>query len=81
MDFLLFLLVGVIAGRLAGVLGKGRDFGMIEELVVGILGTLIGGLFFGGLAGTTGGGLLGRFLVATFSAAILLVIFRVIRRT
>ena len=81
MNVLLFLLVGVIAGWLAGVLVKGGGFGLIGDLVVGILGALIGGLFFGGLAGTAGGGLLGSILVATLGAVILLVILRVIKRT
>ena len=81
MNVLLFLLVGVIAGWLAGVLVKGGGFGLIGDLVVGILGALIGGFFFGGLAGTAGGGLLGSILVATLGAVILLVILRVIKRT
>ena len=81
MNVLLFLLVGVIAGWLAGVLVKGGGFGLIGDLVVGILGALIGGLFFGGLAGAAGGGLLGSILVATLGAVILLVILRIIKRT
>jgi uncharacterized membrane protein YeaQ/YmgE (transglycosylase-associated protein family) len=49
MNVLWFLLVGVIAGWLAGVLVKGGGFGLIGDLVVGIIGALIGGLFFSGL--------------------------------
>jgi uncharacterized membrane protein YeaQ/YmgE (transglycosylase-associated protein family) len=79
MNVLLFLLVGVIAGWLAGVLVKGGGFGLIGDLVVGILGALIGGLFFSGLAGAAGGGLLGSILVATLGAVILLVILRLIK--
>ena len=62
MNVLWFLLVGVIAGWLAGVLVKGGGFGLIGDLVVGIIGALIGGLFFSGLAGFAGGGLLGSIL-------------------
>jgi uncharacterized membrane protein YeaQ/YmgE (transglycosylase-associated protein family) len=80
MNVLWFLLVGVIAGWLAGVLVKGGGFGLIGDLVVGIIGALIGGLFFSGLAGFAGGGLLGSILVATLGAVLLLVVLRVLKR-
>ena len=80
MNVLWFLLVGVIAGWLAGVLIKGGGFGLIGDLVVGIIGALIGGLFFSGLAGFAGGGLLGSILVATLGAVLLLVVLRVLKR-
>jgi uncharacterized membrane protein YeaQ/YmgE (transglycosylase-associated protein family) len=80
MNVLWFLLVGVIAGWLAGVLVKGGGFGLIGDLVVGIIGALIGGLFFSGLAGFAGGGLLGSILVATLGAVLLLVVLRVMKR-
>ena len=80
MNVLWFLLVGVIAGWLAGVLVKGGGFGLIGDLVVGIIGALIGGLFFSGLAGFAGGGMLGSILVATLGAVLLLLVLRVIKR-
>jgi uncharacterized membrane protein YeaQ/YmgE (transglycosylase-associated protein family) len=80
MNVLWFLLVGVIAGWLAGVLVKGGGFGLIGDLVVGIIGALIGGLLFSSLAGFAGGGLLGSILVATLGAVLLLVVLRVIKR-
>jgi uncharacterized membrane protein YeaQ/YmgE (transglycosylase-associated protein family) len=80
MNVLWFLLVGVIAGWLAGVLVKGGGFGLIGDLVVGIIGALIGGLFFSGFAGFAGGGLLGSILVATLGAVLLLVVLRVLKR-
>jgi uncharacterized membrane protein YeaQ/YmgE (transglycosylase-associated protein family) len=80
MNVLWFLLVGVIAGWLAGVLVKGGGFGLIGDLVVGIIGALIGGLFFSGLAGFAGGGLLGSILVASLGAVLLLVVLRVLKR-
>ena len=78
MSVIWFLIVGVIAGWLAGLLVKGGGFGLIGDLVVGIIGALIGGLLFGG--GLLGGGVLGSILVATFGAVILLVVLRVIKR-
>ena len=80
MNVLWFLLVGVIAGWLAGVLVKGGGFGLIGDMVVGIIGALIGGLLFSNLAGFAGGGLLGSILVATLGAVLLLVVLRVIKR-
>jgi uncharacterized membrane protein YeaQ/YmgE (transglycosylase-associated protein family) len=73
-----FLIVGVIAGWLAGLLVKGGGFGLIGDLVIGILGSLIGGLLLGG--SLLGGGLLGSIVVATLGAVILLVVMRVIKK-
>ena len=78
MSVIWFLIVGVIAGWLAGLLVKGGGFGLIGDLVVGIIGALIGGLLFGG--GLLGGGVLGSILVATIGAVILLAVLRVIKR-
>ena len=80
MNVLWFLLVGVIAGWLAGVLVKGGGFGLIGDLVVGIIGAFIGGFLFSGLAGAAGGGMVGSILVATLGAIILLVVLRLIKR-
>jgi uncharacterized membrane protein YeaQ/YmgE (transglycosylase-associated protein family) len=78
MTVIWFLIVGVVAGWLAGLLVKGGGFGLIGDLVVGILGALIGGLLFGG--SLLGGGLLGSVVVATNGAVILLVVLRVIKK-
>ncbi len=80
MNFLWFLIIGVVAGWLAGVLVKGGGFGLIGDLIVGVLGAMIGGYLFGGLAGSAGGGVLGSILVATLGAILLLLIVRVIKR-
>lgn len=80
MNVLWFLLVGMLAGWLAGVLVKGGGFGLVGDLVVGIIGALIGGLLFSGLATAVGGGLLGSLVVATLGAVVLLVVLRVLKR-
>ncbi|MDQ7830490.1 MAG: GlsB/YeaQ/YmgE family stress response membrane protein [Desulfovibrionaceae bacterium] len=78
-DLLWFLLVGLIAGWLAGVLVKGGGFGLVGDLLVGVLGAVIGGYLFGSaIIGVHG--LLGSILVATLGAVILLVLLRVVRR-
>ena len=80
MNFIWFLLVGLIAGWLAGVLVKGGGFGVVGDLVVGVVGALIGGFIFGTLGVSWGGGLLGSIVVATLGAVVLLFIVRLIRR-
>ncbi len=80
MEFIWLLLVGLIAGWLAGVLVRGGGFGVLGDIVVGILGALIGGYLFRALGFSAGGGFLGSILVATFGAIVLIVILRVIKR-
>ena len=74
-----FLLIGLIAGWLAGVLVKGGGFGVIGDIIVGIIGAVIGGFLFGTL-GILGGGLLGAIIVATIGAIIFIFLIRLVRR-
>ena len=60
MEIVWFILVGLVAGWLAGVLVKGGGFGAIGDIIVGVLGALLGGFLFGVLGFSSGGGLLGR---------------------
>ena len=80
MDFLWFLIVGLIAGWLAGMLVKGGGFGVIGDLVVGVIGALIGGYLFSLFGASAGGGLIGSIVVATVGAVLLLIIVRAIKR-
>ena len=81
MDFLWFLVVGLVAGWLAGVLVKGGGFGIIGDIVVGVIGAVLGGWLFRTLGASPGGGLFGSIIVATIGAVVLLVIVRMIKRT
>jgi uncharacterized membrane protein YeaQ/YmgE (transglycosylase-associated protein family) len=74
------ILVGLIAGWLAGVLVKGGGFGVLGDIVVGVLGALVGGFLFRALGLSTGSGLLGSIFVATVGAIVLIVVVRVIKR-
>jgi len=74
-----FLVVGLVAGWLAGVLMKGGGFGIFGDIAVGIIGAVIGGFLFGAV-GIGGGGLLGSILVATIGAVILIFLLRLIKR-
>ena len=80
MSFLWFLIVGLVAGWLAGMLVKGGGFGLIGDLVVGVIGAFLGGWLFSTLGASAGGGLLGSITVATVGAIVLLFIVRLVKR-
>jgi uncharacterized membrane protein YeaQ/YmgE (transglycosylase-associated protein family) len=73
-----FLLIGVIAGWLAGNIMKGGGFGLIGDLVVGVVGSFIGGYLFGYLGLGNTYGTLGEIGMATVGAIVLLGILRLI---
>jgi uncharacterized membrane protein YeaQ/YmgE (transglycosylase-associated protein family) len=79
MSLVWFLLIGLAAGWLAGHLVKGRGFGLVENLVVGVIGALIGGFVFGQL-GVSAGGTLRSLVSATVGAVILLFLLKLIRK-
>ncbi|MFN8625755.1 MAG: GlsB/YeaQ/YmgE family stress response membrane protein [Candidatus Binatia bacterium] len=80
MNLLWFLVVGLVAGWLAGVLVKGGGFGVVGDLIVGVIGAFVGGWLFDTLGASAGGGLLGSIIVATIGAVVLLFIVRLIKR-
>lgn len=80
MNLLWFLVVGLVAGWLAGVLVKGGGFGAIGDIVVGVIGAVVGGWLFSALGASAGGGLLGSIIVATIGAVVLLFIARLLKR-
>jgi uncharacterized membrane protein YeaQ/YmgE (transglycosylase-associated protein family) len=80
MEFIWFILVGLVAGWLAGQLVKGGGFGVIGDIVVGVIGALLGGFLFSSLGVSMGGGLLGAIIVATIGAVLLIFILRLIKR-
>jgi uncharacterized membrane protein YeaQ/YmgE (transglycosylase-associated protein family) len=80
MNLLWFLIVGLIAGWLAGTLVKGGGFGLIGDLVVGVIGAILGGYLFGLFGVGSGGGLIGSIIVATIGAVVLLFLVRLIKR-
>ena len=80
MEFVWFILVGLVAGWLAGQFMKGGGFGIVGDIIVGVLGALLGGFLFGLLGVSSGGGLLGSIIVATIGAVVLIVVLRLIKR-
>jgi uncharacterized membrane protein YeaQ/YmgE (transglycosylase-associated protein family) len=79
MDLLWFLLIGLIAGALAGRIMKGGGYGLVGDIVVGVIGSLVGG-FALGMLGLHGTGLIGRIAVATIGAVILIWLLRFVKR-
>jgi len=75
-----FLIIGAVAGWLAGLLMKGRGFGILGDIVVGIIGAVLGGWLFGVLGISAGGGLAGSLIVAFIGAVVLLFLVRLIKR-
>jgi uncharacterized membrane protein YeaQ/YmgE (transglycosylase-associated protein family) len=80
MGFVWFILVGLVAGLLAGVIMKGSGYGILGDIVVGVLGGLLGGGLVQALGIPIGEGLLGAVVVATFGAVLLVMILRLIKR-
>ena len=77
MNWIWFLLIGAIAGWLAGQITRGRGFGLVGDIVVGIVGAMVGGFFFS-LIGLQAFGTLGALVTATVGAVILLALLRLI---
>lgn len=77
---IIWLVIGAIAGWLAGRLVKGGGFGLIGDIVVGIVGAVIGGWLADVLHISIGSGLIASIITAVIGAVILLVILRVIKR-
>jgi len=76
---LVFLLIGALAGWLAGKLMKGGGFGLPVNIVVGVIGAVIGGVLFDFL-GISANGLLGSIITATVGAMVLLYALRLLKR-
>jgi uncharacterized membrane protein YeaQ/YmgE (transglycosylase-associated protein family) len=77
MEFIWFILIGLVAGWLAGRILKGRGFGIIRNLIVGVIGAMLGGFLFE-LFGLTATSLMGRLVMATVGAIVLLVLLQAI---
>ncbi|WP_321916894.1 MULTISPECIES: GlsB/YeaQ/YmgE family stress response membrane protein [unclassified Paraburkholderia] len=75
-----WLIIGAIAGWLAGVLVKGGGFGLFIDIIVGIVGAFIGGWLAGVLGIHIGAGIISSIITAIVGAVILLFIIRLVRR-
>ena len=80
-SLIIFLIIGAVAGWLAGLIVKGYGFGILGNMVVGIIGSFIGGWLFSHFGLWPAGGIFGALIGATVGAVILLLLLRLIRRT
>ena len=80
-SLVVLLLIGAIAGYLAGLLVKGYGFGTIGNIVVGIVGAFLASLLLPRLGLFPGGTMVGEIISATIGAVVLLVLIRFVRRT
>jgi len=80
MAFLYFILVGAIAGWLAGQIMKGSGFGLLWNIILGIVGGLVGGWLFGELGLSAGGGLLGSIITSAVGAIVVVFIAGLFKR-
>lgn len=78
-NFVYVLVVGLVAGFLAGQVMKGRGFGLIGNIVVGVIGAFVGSFLFG-LLGISVGGLIGTLVMAFVGAVVLIYLIRVIKK-
>jgi uncharacterized membrane protein YeaQ/YmgE (transglycosylase-associated protein family) len=79
-SLLIFLLIGAVAGWLAGIVVRGGGFGLIGDIVVGVIGSFIGGWVFGLLHIARWSGFLGSVIGAFVGAVVLLLVLRLVRR-
>ena len=75
-----WLIIGGVAGWLAVTLVSGGGFGLLWDILIGVVGAVIGGWLAGVLGISIGGGILSSIITATLGAVVLLLVLRLIRR-
>ena len=76
----IWLIIGAVAGWLAGQVMSGGGFGLVGDIVVGIVGAFVAGWLFPQLGISIGGGLVGSIIAAAVGACLLLFVARMVRR-
>lgn len=79
MNLILFLIIGGVAGWLAGLIMKGRGFGVLANIGIGIVGSVIGGFVFR-MIGLAAEGAIGELVTATAGAVLLLAVVSAIKK-
>ena len=79
-SLLIWIVIGAIAGWLAGLIVKGYGFGFVGNIILGIVGAFIGNWLFVQLGISIGFGIIGTIVAATVGAVLLLLLVRVLRR-
>ena len=76
MGLLWFVIIGAVAGWLAGHFMRGNGFGLLGDIVVGVIGAFLGGYLFRAVGIEIGHGLIGSLIVAFIGAVVLLFVVR-----
>jgi uncharacterized membrane protein YeaQ/YmgE (transglycosylase-associated protein family) len=76
-SILVFLVIGAVAGWIAGQLMKGGGFGLVGNVIIGVIGSFVGGFLFGRYIS---GGLIGSIVTATLGAIVLLVLVKLFKK-
>jgi uncharacterized membrane protein YeaQ/YmgE (transglycosylase-associated protein family) len=79
MSIITLLIVGLVAGWIAGLVMKGEGYGVIGDIIIGIIGAVIGGWLFSLLGVGTGFGIIGSIIVAAIGAIILVFVVHQIK--
>ncbi len=81
MHLLWFIIIGLVAGWVAGKIMKGKGFGLVGDIIVGVIGALIGGFLFRALGVSAEGGLIWSLFVAVIGAVVLLYLLRLVKKS
>ena len=79
-SLIIIIIVGIVAGWLAGLVMRGGGFGLVGDLIVGVVGAVIAGLLFPMLGVSLGGGIVSAIVSSAIGAIILLAVVRLVRR-
>jgi uncharacterized membrane protein YeaQ/YmgE (transglycosylase-associated protein family) len=77
--WLWFLIIGIIAGWLAGHITRGKGFGLLGNMIMGIIGAFVGGFLFG-LLGLSAHGFIGSLIAATVGAVVFIFLVRYLKK-
>lgn len=80
-SLVIWLIIGAVAGWLAGQIMRGGGFGLVGDIVVGILGAVVAGALFPRLGFAVDGGPIGAIIAAALGACVLLFLLRLVNRT
>jgi len=77
---IMWVIIGLIAGWAAGKIMKGSGYGVIMDIILGIVGAVVGGWLMG-LLGIYSGSLIGSTIIAIIGAIFLIWLSRLLKRT
>ena len=80
MSLVVFLIVGAVAGWLAGQIMKGGGYGLLWNIILGVLGGIVGGWLFEQLDISTGGGLLGQIITSAAGAVVIIFVAGLLKK-